>query len=87
MLRENRVSTDFSETAIRGAFYCLRGRAEVAREAHNLEVTGSNPVPATRYDGPQAAQGGVARRLPSGAAASRALARARELGLGLPVDL
>ena len=26
----------------------LRGRAEVARQAHNLEVVGSNPTPATR---------------------------------------
>ena len=25
----------------------LRGRAAVARRAHNPEVTGSNPVPAT----------------------------------------
>ncbi len=25
-----------------------RGRAVVAREAHNLEVAGSNPVPATK---------------------------------------
>lgn len=26
----------------------MRGRAEEARKAHNLEVTGSNPVPATK---------------------------------------
>ena len=25
-----------------------RGRAEVARQAHNLEVVGSNPTPATK---------------------------------------
>ena len=27
----------------------LRGRAEVARQAHNLKVGGSNPPPATNY--------------------------------------
>jgi hypothetical protein len=27
----------------------LRDRAEVAREAHNLEVGGSNPSPVTNY--------------------------------------
>ena len=26
----------------------LRGRAEVARRAHNPEVSGSNPLPATK---------------------------------------
>ena len=35
------------------SFYCyiltvpMRGRAEVARRAHNPEVSGSNPLPAT----------------------------------------
>ena len=28
--------------------YTLRGREGVARQAHNLEVGGSNPPPATR---------------------------------------
>ena len=27
----------------------VRGRAGVARQAHNLEVAGSNPVPATIF--------------------------------------
>ena len=27
----------------------VRGRAVVARQAHNLEVAGSNPVPATIF--------------------------------------
>ena len=30
-----------------GIVYILRGRAEVACQAHNLEVGGSNPPPAT----------------------------------------
>ena len=28
----------------------MRGRAEVARRAHNPEVVGSNPAPATKTD-------------------------------------
>ena len=28
-------------------WYMERGRAEVARQAHNLKVVGSNPTPAT----------------------------------------
>ena len=29
----------------------VRGRAAVARQAHNLEVVGSNPTPATKFWG------------------------------------
>ena len=30
----------------------MRGRAEVARRAHNPEVSGSNPLPATVFQAP-----------------------------------
>ena len=29
--------------------HSMRGRAEAARQAHNLKVIGSNPIPATRW--------------------------------------
>jgi hypothetical protein len=31
-----------------GGIYLKRGRAEAARQAHNLKVAGSNPAPATK---------------------------------------
>ena len=36
-----------TEVRILYTLLILRDRAEEARKAHNLEVTGSNPVPAT----------------------------------------
>ena len=37
----------FTQVRILYTLLILRDRAEEARKAHNLEVTGSNPVPAT----------------------------------------
>lgn len=38
--------------------FILRGRAGVARKAHNLEVGGSNPSPATNFIGKPPDNGG-----------------------------
>ena len=39
----------FTQVRILYTLLILRDRAEVARKAHNLEVTGSIPVPATDF--------------------------------------
>ena len=41
--------TVVTEVRILYTLLILRDRAEVARKAHNLEVIGSNPVPATKF--------------------------------------
>ena len=39
----------------------MRGRAEVARRAHNPEVSGSNPLPATKSEPESCPQGDATR--------------------------